>query len=152
MASLEQQLKKAKQLNPKKLSSELFSVIRKIDKDLIELNTKNQLYQGFNAEGKRLVNQKTKRTVYSPLTEEISGGRKKAGDPYNFYDTGDFFGGFYIKVSKDKAVFGSKDSKTPLLIEEYGEIFGLTDKNLRQTIQNKILPIFLKYLKTNLGI
>ena len=152
MATLKEQLNRVKKLNPTRISKILFDSIRSKEKDLIEINTENQLSDGVDSEGKRLFNKRTKRSVYSSLTEEISGGRKKAGTPYTLEDTGDFYKGFFIETKKDKAVFSSKDSKTPLLVAEYGEIFGLTDKNLEAVIQKKLLPLLQKEIRRTLDI
>ena len=152
MATLKQQLVRAKSLNPKRISNILFDSIRVKEKELIELNQKNQLLKGKDSEGKNLFNKKTKRGVYSQLTEEISGGRKKAGTPYTLEDTGDFYKGFFIDVKNDKAVFSSTDKKTPLLIAEYGEVFGLNDKNLKVVIRETLLPLLLKEIRRTLDL
>lgn len=152
MGTLQEQLNLARKLNPQRISNRIFDIIRSIEDELLDINTKGQLNQGINASGGKLYNKKTKRSLYSPLTEEISGGKKKAGTPYTFEDTGDFFKGFFIKVYKDKAVFGSNDSKTPLLVSEYDDLFGLTDKNLRSKINSKILPELISKIRTHFGI
>lgn len=161
MATLIEQLNRAKKITPKRISKTLFDSIRSIEKDLIVLNTEQQLFKGLDAEGKRLFNKKTKRGVYSEATEYIStndallgkGNKiKKAGDPYTLEYHGDFVKGFYIEIKNDKAIFSSKDEKTPLLVADYGEIFGLTDKHLKAVIQSKILPLLQKEIRKTLGI
>ena len=81
MATLIEQLNRVKKITPKKVNKILFDSIRLIEKDLIVLNTEKQLLEGFNSEGKKLFNKRTKRGVYSPLTEVISGGKKKGWNP-----------------------------------------------------------------------
>lgn len=152
MATLQEQLNRVKKLNPERISRILFDSVREIENQIIELNTKGQLFKGTDSEGNRLYNKRTKSSVYSSLTEVISGGKKKAGTPYTLEDTGDFYKGFFINIEKDKAVIGSKDSKTALLEADYGEIFGLTDKNLKAVIQEKILPLLQKEIRRTLGI
>lgn len=73
--------------------------------------------------------------IYTRATEIVSKGRKKAGEPYNLFDTGSFWNETYLKaeISGNDIVFSlnSKDSKTPILIEKMGDrIFGLADENM----------------------
>jgi len=72
---------------------------------------------------------------YSRATEIISKGRKKAGEPYNLFDTGRFWNETYLTatISGGDIVFSlnSKDMKTPVLIQKLGErIFGLEEENM----------------------
>ena len=152
MATLGHQLKRVTKLSPRNLNDALFKAVKKAEKELIRLNTKEQLFKGVDAKGKKLFSKRTKRGVYSPLTEIISGGRKKAGTPYTLEDTGDFFKGFYIEIKSNKAIFNSKDSKTPLLIVDFGDIFGLTNKNLKWVIQTKLRPLLQIHIRKTLDL
>lgn len=77
---------------------------------------------------------------------------KIEGQPYNFEDTGSFFDGFYLDISNGMAEWKSKDSKTPLLVQKYGDIFGLDDVNLKNVIKNILVPGFQKYIRTILQL
>lgn len=74
----------------------------------------------------------------------MSGGRKREGEPFTSVDTGNFFKGFYIKVDNNKIMFGSTDSKTDEILKSKHwlshELFGLTDENLSEIIENNLLP------------
>lgn len=152
MATLEQQLKRVTVLTPKNLNNALFKAIKEIEKELIRLNTKEQLFKGVDAKGKKLFSKRTKRGVYSPLTELLSGGKKKAGTHYTLEDTGDFYKGLYIEIKSNKVLFSSRDSKAPLLVADFGDIFGLTDKNLKGVIQAKLLPLLQNHIRKTLDL
>lgn len=77
---------------------------------------------------------------YSRMTEMLSGGRKKAGEPFNLFDTGVFYRGTFINVEANGTqliiTLDSSDSKTNLLEKKIGNrIFGLQDDNLNKIIE-----------------
>lgn len=151
MATFQEHLNLVKKLNRKRVSEILFDVISDARKDLLETN-KNQLSKGKDSENKKLFSKKNNRGVYSKTTELLSGGKKKAGTPYDLNDTGDFLKGFFLKIEQDRVLFSSKDKKTQLLIEDFGDIFGLTEEDLKAVIQKKILPFFISNIRENLRI
>ena len=51
----------------------------------------NQLRLSLTGLGTPIRDKNTGSTTYSLLTEILSQGRKKAGDPYNLYDSGEFY-------------------------------------------------------------
>src|SRR5690242_18820939 len=64
-----------------------------------DLNT-DQLFQGKQADGGFLPD-------YSERSVTVFG---KPPGPMRLFETGAFYRGFFVKVEKDKAVFGSTDS------------------------------------------
>lgn len=153
MATLQNQLKKSEKVSPNKINEELFKLVKSIERDIKKLNMNEQLFnEGVDANNKPLFSKKNKRGTYSLLTEQLSGGQKKAGDPYTLRDTGDFFKGFFIKIENDKALFGSTDEKTPLLIADFGDIFGLTDENLKALIDKKLKPLLIREIRRSLDL
>lgn len=123
----------------------LFDVIRSFEAYLIDLNL-IQLSKGEDIFGKTI-------GTYSAVTEEIAKKPPRPkepkifGKPYNFEWSGDFFRGFKLDVKNQVAIFTSRDSKTPMLIDLYGDIFGLNDDNLREAIQEKIAPNFINQIR-----
>lgn len=110
---------------------------------IIYLNTERQLGdEGINALGKIL-------GVYSYATEFLSGGRKRAGDPYTLNDTGEFWDSFSVQVFQGHITIdadGQKDDKN--LLDEYGiDILGLTDENL-QLLINEAKQYYIEYYKS----
>lgn len=93
---------------------------------------------------------------YSLTTEILSGGKKKAGDPYNFFDTGLFLKSLFAKKDGNSIVFGSSDPKTKLILSNRrllsNELFGLNDENLRVVIREELLPMYLKFIRKELEI
>ena len=58
------------------------------------------------------------------------GGRFLTGDYISLLDTGAFWSSFFISATGGKLMFDATDSKTQMLVQEYGgQIFGLTDKS-----------------------
>ena len=95
---------------------------------ILDLNLQEQLFKkGINADGQTL-------GVYSPTTEKLSKGRKKAGSHYTLKDTGEFYKSVFIKnnptyfeIEENYAVFD--------IIYKYGStILGLTAENLEKLI------------------
>src|SRR5690606_40491775 len=89
MATLKQALKRANKVQSNNISRELFSIIKSIQKDIIEIN-KNQLSQGKDVYEKTI-------GLYSRATEAITTNQyllgqrkdiKREGTPYTAQDTG----------------------------------------------------------------
>lgn len=75
---------------------------------------------------------------YSFLTEIISGGAKREGDPYDLNDSGSFYRSMFVQVFKDSFVIDA-NSQTFFEMKTqdwYSDgILGLTDENLQKVIQ-----------------
>ena len=67
---------------------------------------------------------------YSYLTEVLSGGRKRMGDPYNLNDTGAFFRSMFIKVLSDSILIDADSAKMEDQNWWSVDILGLTEENL----------------------
>ncbi|WP_448607160.1 hypothetical protein [Paenimyroides ceti] len=154
LKSLNQNLKNLTESN---ISNEIFRIIKLFQKEIIELN-KQQLLSGKDIYGKAL-------GFYSPTTEKITteeymlGKRKdikKAGSPFNAKDTGTFFKGFYLEATQKAFKVFSRDPKTHVILDSTDwlsdDLFGLSDENLKRVIHEKILPFFLKHIRTKLGL
>ena len=88
MASLQEQLTKSMKLKPNKLQNDLFKFVKSIEKELIEIEKKRIFNESKDIQGNDL-------GFYSSATEKITKGRKKAGEPFTGFETGDFFKAFY---------------------------------------------------------
>jgi hypothetical protein len=144
MATLQQALDNARTLV--NLKSSLIAYIRKTETNFTTLNKEQLFTASEDIFGNPL-------GYYSQATEVITKGRKKAGDPFTAVDTGYFFKGFYMKFVSDRLVFGSTDPKTNKILSSKSwlthELFGLSDDNLAEIIDNNILP-FLQNESRNL--
>ena len=144
MATFQQQLAKAKKLKPKSLEINLYKFIRSIEKDFLDLEKKRLSVDHKDIFGNPI-------GFYSENTEIISGGRKKAGDPFTGLDSGDWFKGFYMQEVNGVLRFSSKDPKNSIILSDgpdntwlSDELFGLTDKELKEVITSRLLPFFIQ--------
>lgn len=149
MATLQEQLAKAKKLQPSRLQDDLFKFIKSIEKELIEIQKNRIFNESKDIHGNPL-------GYYSYATEVISKGRKKKGDPFTGFDTGDFFKGFYAFVENEEVNFFSKDKKTFTILRSDSwlsdELFGLSDNELKKVIAEKLLPFFIENSRNILDI
>lgn len=93
---------------------------------IIELNTKNQLYdKGVNSQGERIGS-------YSARTKQIKTEKGQITDHVTLLDTGAFYESFKVFLSGSDLVVSANTIKdTDDLIEKYGkEILGLNEDSL----------------------
>jgi len=98
--------------------------LNQLSDEIITLN-QQQLVEGTKADG-------TKTRQYSMVTKSLKsmGGRFLTGDYISLLDTGAFWSSFFISATGGKLMFDATDSKTQMLVQEYGgQVFGLTDKS-----------------------
>ena len=149
MATLQEQLTKAKKLQPSRLQNDLFNFIKSIEKQLLDKNKDQIFNDSKDINGKPI-------GFYSYATEVISKGKKKKGEPFTGFDSGDFFKGFYMQEVSGVLRFGSSDSKTQTIINSENwlsdEIFGLSDENLKEVIEKRLLPFFIENSRNILEI
>ena len=118
-------------------------IINRNKAEIIELNTKSQLYdKGEDSLGLNL-------KPYSVFTIEI---KQLLGQPYDrttLNYSGAFYNGFYLTVDENNLVlnFNSTDNKTNELVGKYGRnIFGLNYDNQQKLNYEIILPELEKYI------
>ncbi|EJL66310.1 hypothetical protein [Flavobacterium sp. CF136] len=152
MGTFQEQLARSKKLQPNRLKNDLFKYIRSIEKDLLDLEKKRISEDSKDIFGNPI-------GFYSEATEILSGGNKKAGDPFTGIDTGDWFKGFNMQEVAGVIRFSSTDSKNSIILSNgpdntwlSDELFGLTDKELKEVITSRLLPFFIKNSKNILQI
>lgn len=149
MATLHQQLQKAKAIKPKSLERDLFKFITRIRKEFLDKNKEQIEIDSHDIHGKAI-------GFYSYATEMISGGRKKQGDPFTGVDTGEWFKGFYMQEVAGVLRIGSTDPKTNEILNSdnwlSSDLFGLTDENLQELISTRLLPFFIENARNKLDI
>ena len=149
MATLNEQLQKAKKLQARSLQNSLFNFIKRIEKELLDKNKDQIRNQSKDIFGNPI-------GFYTYATEVLSRGNKKKGAPFTGYETGDFFKGFYMQEVAGVLRFGSTDPKTPTILNSESwlsdELFGLSDENLKEVIEKKLLPFFIEHCRTILEI
>lgn len=149
MATLYEQLQKSKKLKTENIKRDLSKFIRSIEKQIIDKNKEQIEIDSKDIHGKAI-------GYYSYATELITGGSKKQGDPFTGKDTGNWFDGFYMQEVSGVLSFGSTDPKTnDILSSEHWlseDLFGLTDENLTEIIEEQILPFIIRNSRSILDI
>lgn len=114
-----------------------------LKRKIIEWNTEKQLGdEGINALGQII-------GLYSYATEFLSGGRKRAGDPFTLNDTGAFWASFEVKVFQGHITIDADGRKEDGdLFDKYGiDILGLTDENLQLLIEHA-KELYIEYYRS----
>lgn len=141
MATFNQQLERSKNVTSEIISKELFAFIKTVSEYMVELNKKQINQDSQDIYGKAI-------GFYSKATDILTNGQKEWGTPFTGKDTGDWLGSFYVTVLDDVFFFGSTDPKTDDILSSphwlSHSLFGLTDENLKDVIDTKILPFILK--------
>lgn len=119
--------------------TEVFQV-KEVQDYIIYLNRHEQLFlKGETVEGDLT-------GFYSLKTQFITEGKgytsegvtkyKKAGDPFFFLDTNDFFNSFKVKVGNEYFTIEANDKKDDgYLSEKYGHIIGLSEESKSKLVE-----------------
>lgn len=145
MATFQEAQQIALKLTPKKIVSDTFRFIRSIEKELAQYNKARIFIDSEDVFGEAI-------GFYSEATEQISKGKKKAGDPFTLFDEGDFLGGLYAEVKDESIYFDTKDPKKNKVLTNLltTDIFGLHDDDLEKVISERVLPFLLDYFHKHL--
>lgn len=120
-----------------------------ITKLILNLNREGQLFaEGVGVDGKVVA----KYTYATQLLSDGISGKgypKNAGDPYNFYGTGNMYNSFSVRVENDGFVINADTSD--LLdgnrnITSDKQILGLTDESKIKLVK-EITPLFIEQLR-----
>lgn len=109
---------------------------------IIELNTKNQLYdKGIDAKGERIGS-------YSPKTKAIKDANGEISDHVTLLDTGKFYESFRVFLQGSDLIISANTIKdTDDLIFKYGQdILGLNEDSLEK-LRLKAKLILIPYVK-----
>jgi hypothetical protein len=149
MATLQEQLTKAKKIQPDKLKNDLFKFIKSIEKEFLDKNREQIQEDSKDIFGKPI-------GFYSYGSELASGGKKKKGDPFSGFDTGYWLKGFQMQEVSGVLRFTSTDEKNQLILKSDNwlsdELFGLSDENLKEVIETRLLPFFIENIRNKLDI
>ncbi len=140
---------RVKRLTPERMQKDLFKFIKSIEKNLVDRNIHQIKIESKDINGNAI-------GFYSYATEVLSNGKKKQGEPFDGDDTGKWMDGFFLEIKDDRFRIFSTDPKTHAILDSDAwlsdDLFGLTDKDLRDVIRKSILPFFIKNIRENLGI
>jgi len=149
MATFEQQLQRSQSVSSENIAKDLFAFIKTVSEYMVELNKKQINQDSQDIYGKAI-------GFYSKATDILTNGQKEWGTPFTGKDTGDWLGSFYVTVLDDVFFFGSTDPKTDDILSSKHwlshSLFGLTDENLKEAIDTKILPFVLKNNREKIGL
>ncbi len=138
-----------------KIDSDVNAILKILKQDIIDINRDDNLFnEGIGTDGNVL-------GVYSKATEQITQGRqgagfpKRAGSPFNFYDTGEMFKSFDLRVGRDSfTIFNTSDSLNAFSqrtgIPE-NRIIGLPKDDQRKVNFEMILPLLRDFFKRNIS-
>ena len=140
MGTFLSQYEKAIKLTPQKVRNDLFVFIRTLETYFADLNVEQLHLESKDIFGNPI-------GFYSAGTEAITNGRKKEGDPFNLKESGQFLNELFAKVQGDSLFFDTNDEKKPEVLENLlsQDVFGLSDENLQEAINTKLLPFFQNY-------
>lgn len=116
---------------------------------IVEYIQQDQLLnEGVDESGNPLRNKDNGRTTYSETTEMLSDGRKRAGEPYNLFDTGDFYRSMVFLLGKDFFEIDADPIKgNDNLFTKFGEgIIGLTEES-KNKLQIELLERYDKEIR-----
>lgn len=149
MATFQSHLQNAKKLKANKLSNDLFKYIRSIESEIIEKNINQIKIESKDVNDKPI-------GFYSYATDMITGGKKRRGDPFTGFDTGEWMDGFFMQEVAGVLRFGSSDPKTNDILSSphwlSDDLFGLSDKDLKDVINQRLHPFFVQNVRDILNI
>ena len=142
MEALVQLVKRFSELNREKILGNVYT--NKLQKDLIDLNTKDQLYdQGIDSNSHVL-------PEYTANTKQIKRAKGQPVDRTTLKDTGEFYESFKIIVGEDYNFQITADDQGKLLFDRYGkDIVGWTKDNtekIKKEIGEKFIDETKKFL------
>lgn len=115
--------------------------VRKNEDFALFLVTEDQLFKGFDSEGRRI------RPPYAALTRQIKRAKRQPTDRVTLRDTGAFYEGMEMLYGSDEFTIINIDAKTPKLRAKYGrDILGLNEQS-RDLLALKIKPDLLDDFK-----
>lgn len=137
-----------RQLTPEVMKKEALKSIKANEDYLTGLNT-DQLFAGKLADGSDL-------PLYSETSVQVFG--KRPG-PWQLFETGSFYRGFFIRVDKFPIVFASRDNKTGLIAEALAakgknpdEVYGLNKSNFTDMAKEVVLPALQERIRKAIRI
>jgi len=137
---LESLLKATNRLSDsKEIERLIIEAAKPYEAEMIDLNT-SQLSDGKLSTNKKVT------PKYSPEYAKFKGFKTP-----DLHLEGDFYAGFNIEFKEKSMIFDSNDDKTPKLETRYSsDIFGLTDKNKQEAVEEYIADDFIKLIANEL--
>ena len=128
---------------------EMPKIIEELKKEILDLNRKEQLNLGLNSKG-NLIGTYSKATEIITTQQALLGEDvriKKEGEPFDFWQTGEFLAGFELDFGGGKLEIFSTDSKAEELEERYPHLYGFTKESNEKFNYELIKPHLLEFIK-----
>ena len=129
-------------LKPTEVWLRVFSDINLQNTIIVEYIQQDQLFERGVDESGEIIG------FYSAYTEMLTNGRKKEGEPYNLFDTGDFYRSMVFLLGKDFFEIDADPIKeNDNLFTKFGEgIIGLTEQS-KEKLQMELLERYEKEVR-----
>ena len=138
-----------------KIDSDIEAILRILKRDIIDINREDNLFKkGIGTDGNIL-------GVYSRATEEITQGvtgtghPKRAGEPYNFYDTGSMFKSFDLGLQRGSFTIFNTSNSLKEFIDKTGipenRIIGLPKDDQLRVNYKMIAPLLNDFFRRNIS-
>ncbi len=125
-----------------------FSIDAKVKREIIWMNTIDQLYRkGIDSEGRSFGD-------YSPYTVEYKIDEGQRFDHITLNDTGRFYNSFFVTIQTDGFTIDADDTTgydEPLFKVWGVDVAGLTDENLAK-LREMIIENYITYMQNVLSI
>lgn len=139
---------KMKGLTEASINNAILKSFRDNEKVIAKMNT-DQLYAGEFVTGKKLPD-------YSENSVRVFG--KRPG-PWQLFNKGNYYAGWFIKADKFDIVFGSNDLKSGMIADAIAskgdnpdDLYGLDKTNLSITSKKIVLPNLQKFVRSFLHV
>jgi len=134
-------LKNASLLNDAVAWFDIFKNNYDLKAEIVRMITEDQLFQQGVDGNDRIIG------YYSPTTEQLSRGRKKAGKPYTLFDTGEFYRSIFVVTLYDSLVIKGDSTRFENQRWFRDEIVKLSDENLTIFVDELLRDKYIKYVK-----
>lgn len=126
-------------------------IIYQNEAKIIQMNT-SQFETGQGSDSKELFNKNPLFDGIYSLSTALLDNRKRAGDLYNFYNTGNFLRGFQVDVLPSLtqiSIFstGTGSGDKSIFFAGYTNLYGLDQKNNKILQYQIILPELTRWIK-----
>lgn len=121
------------------------------ENEFIQMNTA-QFENGIGSDGKPLKNSNPKYDGVYSLSTQLQNPNKRAGDLYNFFETGNFLRGLEINVFSNAVQFnifstGTGSGDKSIFFAGYENLFGISDtQKVNEIVYNDLMIWLRKYI------
>ena len=137
------------------IDSDIEAILKILEQDIININREENLFKKGIGTDKNVIG------VYSKATKQITEGRtgtgfpKKAGEPFNFYDTGSMFKSFDLGISRGSFTIFNTSNSLKEFLERTGlsesQVIGLPKDDQLKVNYKMIAPLLNDFFRRNIS-